>query len=90
MSKERSSAARDYELAHAIHYTERDLLRALRAYAQVIDQYAGAREADYSRAQIRNIVHSVVPAEEILAAHTALALDHLAPAADRGTASSSY
>jgi len=79
-------AAQHYAAAYAIHYTERDLLGALRAYGQVIELYPSAAEAQYSRAQIRNIVDLVVPAAEQLSSQVALALEHLQPNSDDSTA----
>ena len=70
-------ASRNYEEAHAIHYQERDLLRALGAYCRIIASSPGTPEADHSRTQIRNIVNRAVPADELLSAETELALRHL-------------
>jgi len=83
-----STAAQKYAQAHAAHYAERDLLGALRSYCQVIASHAGAPEAGYSRAQILGIVNQVVPAAELLAAQTELALQHLRLDSD-GTATAS-
>jgi hypothetical protein len=50
---------------------------ALRLYTELIASHDSTREAGYSRAQIRNIVHAVVPGEELRDAETQLALAHL-------------
>ena len=68
-----TASAREYAAAYATHYTQRDLPAALRAYDGVMVQHPTALEAEYSRAQIHNIVRSVVPAAELLALETKLA-----------------
>ena len=68
-----TASAREYAAAYATHYGQHDLTAALQAYDQVIAQHPGAPEADYSRAQLRNIVRSVVPAAELLAEDVKLA-----------------
>jgi hypothetical protein len=78
-NKERSTPALSYADAHAIHYSERDLPAALRSYHQLIALHPGAPEAGYARTQMRNIVKSVIPAKELLAAELALALRYLQP-----------
>ena len=70
-------ASQHYEEAHAIHYEERDLLRALGAYCRIIASFPGTPEAEHSRTQIRNIVNIAVPADELLNSQTELALRHL-------------
>ena len=44
---------------------------------QLIASHDNTREAGYSRAQIQNIVHAVVPGEALRDAATQLALAHL-------------
>ena len=73
-----TASARDYAAAYAKHYSQRDLTAAMQAYDEVIAQHPTAPEADYSRAQLRNIVRSVVPAAELLASETKLAREVLA------------
>jgi hypothetical protein len=70
-------ASKQYEEAHAIHYEDRDLVRALGAYCRIIASFPSAPEAEHSRTQIRNIVNLAVPADELLSAQTELALRHL-------------
>ena len=75
-----TASNRRYAKAYATHYTQRDLLGALRAYEEVIDLYPSAPEAEYSRSQMRNIVKLVIPAKDLLASEVALVrrrLEHL-------------
>ena len=72
-----SSASQHYEEAHAIHYEERNLLRALGAYCRVIASFPNTPEAEHSRTQLWNIVSIAVPANELLSSQTELALRHL-------------
>jgi hypothetical protein len=74
---ERTGSARAYAAAHATHYSERDLAAALRLYRELIASRPNAPEAGYSRAQIQNIIHAVVPVQELLDAQIALALARL-------------
>ena len=71
---ELSAAAQHNAEAHAIHYAERNLLGTLRSYDHVIALHPSDPEAEYSRAQIRNIVNLVVPAGELLSAQMELIL----------------
>ena len=73
-----TASAREYAEAYATHYTERDLTAALNEYNEVIVRHPESLEAEYSRAQLRNIVRSVVPADELLAAVVGLAHEVLA------------
>jgi len=72
-----TASARNYAEAYATHYTKRDLLEALRAYERVIELHPNAPEAEYSCAQMRNIVVRVIPEKELLASQVALARRHL-------------
>jgi hypothetical protein len=72
-----TASARHYAAAYATHYTQRDLLGALHAYDQVIEQHPSAPEAEYSRSQMRNIVKLVVPARELLDTQVELVRRHL-------------
>jgi hypothetical protein len=72
-----SPAAKEYEAAYAAHYSQRDLRMALRLYTDLIASHTSTREAGYSRTQIQNIVHTVVPEEGLRDAETQLALAHL-------------
>jgi hypothetical protein len=69
-------AARENAAAYAAHYSER-LAKALRLYKKIMASHASAPEAGYSRTQVQNIVHAVVPVQELLDAHLELALAHL-------------
>ncbi len=66
-----------YAAAHAAHYTAKDLRKALELYEGVIAMNQNTNEAAYSRTQIHNIVKSVVPKQELLAAQVGLARVHL-------------
>ena len=74
---ERAGSCRDYAAAHAAHYSKRNLAGALRLYRDLIASRPNAPEAAYSRAQIRNIVHGVVPEQELLDAQIEQALARL-------------
>lgn len=71
-----TDAGRQYAAAYAAHYTGRDLPVALRLYMKVVASHPSAREADYSRMQVHNIVNAVVPKQELLDAEMKLALAH--------------
>ena len=73
----RTEAARAYAVAYAAHYSERDLAKALQLYMDLIASHASAQEAGYSRAQIQNIVNTLVPAQELLDAQLEPALARL-------------
>jgi len=79
-------ATQAYAVAYAAHYSARDLAMALQLYRNLIASYAGAREAEYSRAQVQNIVSRVVPRQDLLEAQMELALARLGPriSADAG------
>lgn len=81
-----TDAARHYAEAYAAHYTDEDLLSALRGYRRVIELHPDTVEARDARAQIRNIVHLVVPDAEQLDTELAMALHHLECGTDRRTA----
>jgi hypothetical protein len=72
-----AAAAREYAVAYAAHYSERDLAMALRRYMKIIASHASAREAGYSRTQIQNIVNAVVPEQALLDVQIELALARL-------------
>jgi hypothetical protein len=72
-----SAEARAYAAAYAAHYSERDLAGALQLYRELIASHAGTAEARYSRTQIQNIVHALVPPHELLEAQLELALARL-------------
>jgi len=81
-----TAAEQRYAQAHAAHYTDDDLLGALHGYGEIIGSHPDSPEAGYSRTQILAIVNRVVPAEELLASHTALVLRRLEPEGDRSAA----
>lgn len=71
-----SESDRQYVAAYEAHYRRRDLQVALRLYRHIVTAHPTSREAGYSRAQIRNIVHEVVPEAELLEAQLGCALAH--------------
>jgi hypothetical protein len=71
---EPTGSARSYAAAYAAHYSERNLAAALQLYMELVASRPNAPEAAYSRAQIQNIIHAVVPAQELLDAQIGLAL----------------
>ena len=73
-----TEAARQYAVAYAAHYTERDLPGALRLYVNVIASHPNEQEADFSRSQVQNIVNAVVPKQELFDAQVNLAAAHFA------------
>jgi hypothetical protein len=74
---ESTEAGRQYEAAYAAHYKGHDLPVALQLYGKVVASHPGAKEADYSRMQVQNIVNAVVPKQELLDAQIELARAHL-------------
>jgi ethanolamine utilization protein EutM len=57
---------------------ERDLPGALQLYVNVIASHPDEQEADFSRAQVQNIVNAVVPKQELFDAQVNLAAAHFA------------
>ena len=74
---ELTEAGQQYAAAYAAHYKARDLPRALRLYVKVMASHPDAQEAGYSRAQVQNIINTVVPKQELLDAQVELAIAHL-------------
>jgi hypothetical protein len=72
-----TEAAQAYAAAYNSHYTGHDLPLALQLYRKLVAFHPDAPEADYSRLQIQNIVHAVVPKQELFDAQVALVLAHL-------------
>lgn len=75
---EPTEVGRQYAAAYAAHYTERDLPGALRLYVNLIASHPDEQEADFSRAQVQNIVNAVVPKQELFDAQVNLAAAHFA------------
>ncbi len=73
---EHTEANRQYTTAYAAHYSEHDLPAAMRLYKQIMASHPSDPEAEYSRAQIQNIVNEVVPKQELLDAQVDLALTY--------------
>jgi hypothetical protein len=75
-----TEASKHYAAAHVAHYATKDLNKALHLYREIIADHPNSPEAGYSHAQIQNIVKSVVPQLELLAAQMDLALPNIAQA----------
>ncbi len=67
---------RDYTKAYDMHYKTKDLPKAFKLYRGVIADYPGTDEAGYSLSQVKNIVNTVVPKQEVIDALVAMALVH--------------
>ena len=78
-------AVQQYAMAHTTHYKTKDLLKAYQQYREILASYPGAKEAEYARMQIRNIVDSVVPDQEVDDCTSELALAHLKQAEKAAT-----
>ena len=72
-----TDAATQYAAAHEVHYVTKDLHTALELYRGIMTSYSDAPEAGYALAQIRNIVDSVVPKQELLDVQAELALAYI-------------
>ena len=70
-------ASQQYATAHDAHYRTKDLHEAVELYRGVMVSHPNTREAAYSRTQIQNIAHSVVPEQELLDAQIELTLARL-------------
>ena len=74
------TAQQQYAAAYTAHYSTKDLRLALQLYGEIITADPDGREAEWSRAQIQNVVKEVVPRSELLADEVKLALARLARA----------
>ena len=76
MTEERTlpEAGQQYATAHDAHYRTKNLHEAVELYRGIMVAHPGTREAAYSRAQIQNIAHSVVPEQDLLDAQIELTL----------------
>ena len=72
-----STPSQKYSTAYTAHYTEQNLSLALRLYQELMTSHPNEPEAEYSRVQIQNIVHAVVPKQDLLDAQLALLNAHL-------------
>ena len=59
-----------------MHYTTKELRKALEFYKDIIAIHPDTQEAGYSRSQIENIVNATVPKQELFDARVELALAH--------------
>ena len=73
---EPTEASQQYTAAYAAHYIGHDLPLALQLYRKLMASHPSAREAEYSRMQVQNIVNAVVPKQELLDAQMGLVLVH--------------
>jgi hypothetical protein len=73
-----TEVSKRYGEAYAAHYKTKHLHEALDLYKGVIAAHPNTREADYSWYQILNIVHDMVPKQELFDAQVALALARFA------------
>ncbi len=69
-----SDAGQAYVAAYNAHYTAHDLPMALQLYRELLALHPDAPEANYSRMQVQNIVHVVVPKKELFDAQVDLVL----------------
>ena len=76
-NKEIRDARQLYVTAYDMHYSTKDLRKALELYKGVMTSNPDSPEAEYSRTQIDNIVKGVVPRQELLDKLLELALAHL-------------
>jgi hypothetical protein len=58
---ESSDSFKQYVIAYTAHYNNKKLQKALELYQLVISKYPGTKKAEYSRQQILDIIHGVVP-----------------------------
>jgi len=72
-----SEAGPQYEAAHEMHYTEKNLREAIALYQGIVAAHPDSGEAGYARSQIHNIVQGAVSVEELVDAQVKLALAHL-------------
>jgi hypothetical protein len=72
-----------YATAYAAHYGSRETLRALELYMALIAGHPLAPEAGFARTQVENIIHDVVPADDLLAVEIALVVGRLEPPSPR-------
>ena len=71
-----TDAAQYYATAYDAHYTTKEMQKAFNLYERVIAEFPTTQEAEYSRAQIENIVNAVVPKQNIADTLAKLALAH--------------
>lgn len=73
---ESTEASRQYAVAYAAQYAERDLPRALKLYRQLLASYPDSQEAGYAQEQVRSIFNTVVSKQELQDAQINLLLAH--------------
>jgi hypothetical protein len=77
----KSVVAELYNRAHDAHYVQRDLRLALSLYQSIVQDHPIAAENEFARAQIGNIVTSVVPKDRLIESQIDLVLISLGPTA---------
>ncbi|MFC1591628.1 hypothetical protein ACFL43_03790 [Thermodesulfobacteriota bacterium] len=71
-----TESGQQYAAAYNAHYTTKDMHKAFVLYGHIIAEHPAAREAEYSRSQVQNIVNAVVPKQKISEALEKLTLTH--------------
>jgi len=74
---ERTENFKQYVAAYATHYKTKEPQKAIELYRAVISAHPNTQEAEFSREQILNIVHDVVPKQDLFDAQVSLALTYL-------------
>ena len=80
-------SAEAYARAYAAHYTTKNYQQAVFGYAALVEQHPGTPEADHARAQVLNLLASLVSVDRVFATHLSLILkeieDRESPRPDR-------
>ena len=71
-----TEAGQQYASAYDAHYTTKEMQKAFNLYWRIIAEHPATQEAEYSRAQIQNLVNAVVPKQKIADVLAKLALTH--------------
>lgn len=71
-----STSGKRYNEAYEKQYGIKDLHAALLAYKGIVSEFPDTKEASYSKSQIKNIAHHVVPEKELFEAQLNLALSY--------------
>lgn len=72
-----TDAGQQYKAAYGVHYSTKNLQEAIALYKGIIAAHPEAPEAEYSRAQLQNIVKEVVPKQELMDSEIKLTLHYL-------------
>jgi len=71
-----TEAGQQYATAYDAHYKTKDVYKAFKLYERIIAAHPDTHEAGYSRAQVQNIVNTVVPKQKVMDALAALAITY--------------